>query len=128
MDVILRTAGAAIVGACLAVLVRKHSPELAVLLAMGVCAFIFAELARPLGAVADCVRMLAEFSGLPEEIFSPVFRCLGLTIAGKLAAGAAKDAGEGSIASLVELAVTVCCLYVTLPLVRRTVDMVGEML
>jgi len=125
---VVRVAVAGLAASCICVLLRKSAPEMAVLSALAACVYCFFALSGTLEAVRDYILMLSELSGLSFDVLKPVFQCLGLGLVAKYASDGAKDAGQGAIASVIDFAGSICCLYVTLPLAKRTIDLVEAML
>ena len=107
MDLMVKVAAGAITAAVLGVVLRKNTPELALLLALAAGLWMVALVADGLGAVVKTVA---------------------LSILTRLTAEVCKSAGEGGVAAFVETAGTVLALVVALPLVRAVVLMMTEML
>ena len=123
----IRAAGAAVIGSILTLLLRKHTPELALSLAIvtGVVILWFsASVARQ---VSDILCSLASDGGVAEVYLSPVFKCIGIALVTHLAAQICRDAQQGSVASAVELCGTLCALYISLPLIRSLLAAVGKL-
>ncbi len=127
MEIIVRAAGAAIVGSVLALLLKKHTPELSLSLAIitgAVVVWISATVARQ---IADTLRSLSAAGGVEEIYLSPVIKCVGIGLVTHLAAQICRDAQHGSVASAVELCGTLCALYISLPLIRALLATVEKL-
>ena len=112
----------------LGVVLRKNTPELALLLALAAGLWMVALVADGLGAVVALMEELTSLAGLSEELLEPVVKTVALSILTRLTAEVCKSAGEGGVAAFVETAGTVLALVVALPLVRAVVLMMTEML
>ena len=128
MDLMVKVAAGAITAAVLGVVLRKNTPELALLLALAAGLWMVALVADGLGAVVALVEELTSLAGLSEELLEPVVKTVALSILTRLTAEVCKSAGEGGVAAFVETAGTVLALVVALPLVRAVVLMMTEML
>ena len=128
MDLMVKVAGGAITAAVLGVVLRKNTPELALLLALAAGLWMVALVADGLGAVVALMEELTSLAGLSEELLEPVVKTVALSILTRLTAEVCKSAGEGGVAAFVETAGTVLALVVALPLVRAVVLMMTEML
>ena len=124
MDLMVKVAAGAITAAVLGVVLRKNTPELALLLALAAGLWMVALVADGLGAVVALMEELTSLAGLSE----PVVKTVALSILTRLTAEVCKSAGEGGVAAFVETAGTVLALVVALPLVRAVVLMMTEML
>ena len=128
MDLMVKVAAGAITAAVLGVVLRKNTPELALLLALAALLWMVALVADGLGAVVALMEELTSLAGLSEELLEPVVKTVALSILTRLTAEVCKSAGEGGVAAFVETAGTVLALVVALPLVRAVVLMMTEML
>ena len=128
MDLMGKVAAGAITAAVLGVVLRKNTPELALLLALAAGLWMVALVADGLGAVVALMEELTSLAGLSEELLEPVVKTVALSILTRLTAEVCKSAGEGGVAAFVETAGTVLALVVALPLVRAVVLMMTEML
>lgn len=128
MDLMVKVAAGAITAAVLGVVLRKNTPELALLLALAAGLWMVALVADGLGAVVVLMEELTSLAGLSEELLEPVVKTVALSILTRLTAEVCKSAGEGGVAAFVETAGTVLALVVALPLIRAVVLMMTEML
>ena len=128
MDLMVKVAAGAITAAVLGVVLRKNTPELALLLALAAGLWMVALVADGLGAVVALMEELTSLAGLSEELLEPVVKTVALSILTRLTAEVCKSAGDGGVAAFVETAGTVLALVVALPLVRAVVLMMTEML
>ena len=128
MDLMVKVAAGAITAAVLGVVLRKNTPELALLLALAAGLWMVALVADGLGAVVALMEELTSLAGLSEGLLEPVVKTVALSILTRLTAEVCKSAGEGGVAAFVETAGTVLALVVALPLVRAVVLMMTEML
>ena len=113
---LLAIAGAAVTAAVLAVTLRRYHSEYGMLLSIlaGVC--ILAMLLQALPAVMSQISSLLRAASLPEEYALILFKALGLCWLAQFAADSCRDAGEGALASKVELAGKTAVLLTVLPL------------
>ena len=128
MDLMVKVAAGAITAAVLGVVLRKNTPELALLLALAAGLWMVALVADGLGAVVALMEELTSLASLSEELLEPVVKTVALSILTRLTAEVCKPAGDGAVAAFVETAGTVLALVVALPLVRAVVLMMTEML
>ena len=128
MEVMVQIAAVGITAAVLGAVLRKNTPELALLL--GLCAglWMLSAVAGGLGAVVALMEELAGLSGLSEELLEPVVKTVALSILTRLTAEVCRCAGEGGVAAFVEMAGTVLALVVALPLIRAVTVLMAEML
>ena len=128
MSDVLKVAAAAIVAAVCAMVVRKQVPEVAILLAVCAGVLILLYCSGALEAVIGFLDRLAELSGLSPEVLSPMLRAVGIGVVTRLAADFCKDAQEGALAGVVELAGTALALVAVLPLMSAVLDLLTQLL
>ena len=120
-------AGAAVVAAVLAVMLRRYHAEYGMLLSLAVGVFLLMALLnvlpQALGQVSDLLRAAA----LPGEYAVILFKALGICWLAQFAADSCRDAGESALASKVELAVKTAVLLTTLPLFSAVAELVTEL-
>ena len=123
-----KVAAAAMVAAVLGVLLRKHVPELALLLTLCAGLWILSAVLDGLGAVAQLMEELRQLAGISEELIEPVVKTVVISVLTKLTVELCRASGEGGVAAFVETAGTVLALVVTLPLVRAVSVLMMELL
>lgn len=127
MEIVIRSAAAAVVGSILALLIKKYTPELSLSVAIVSGTVIVWISATVCAKVTGVLEEIAEFGGVAAIYLSPVMKCVGIGLVTHLAAQICRDAQQGSIASSVELCGTICALYVSLPLIESLLAIVGKL-
>ena len=125
---VLKLAVLAVFGTVAALLIRRSNAEMAAALAIAVCAaalYTAARLIEPVLAFAERARAL---TGLSGTVFSPVLKCLGISLVARVAADVCRDGGQGAMASAVELVGAVGAVYAALPLLSAFLDMLERLL
>ena len=72
MEQVLQAAALCVTASLLAMVVRRGSPETALLLALGAAAVVLAALADPLAQVLAFAEELGRRSGISEELLAPL--------------------------------------------------------
>lgn len=122
MSDIVKVAAAAIAAAVCTVVVRKQAPELGLVLGIGTGAVILLYCSGALQAVMELMDKLMEAGGPSPQVVGPVVKTAGVAIVTRLSSDFCRDAGEGGLASAVELAGTALALVAVLPLMTAVVD------
>jgi len=113
---ILSIIGLGIVAAVLALVIRQQIPEYALLLSLGTGVLILVVVVINLAPLVDQINNMLEVADINSEHIGILFRALGICFITQLASDTCKDAGEGAIASKVEIAGRAAILIVSLPL------------
>lgn len=117
-----------LVGAVLAALLKKSSPELAMLLALAVCAAVLLALVRGLESVTAFVRGVMQWGGVEAELFVPLLKTVAIALISRTGADLCRDAGESALASLVETAGAFGAVLVSLPLFAAVWELLSGMI
>ena len=128
MELTSRVTALCVVGAVLALVLKKTSPEQALLLVL--CAVVagLALLADGLGELVDFLRELGERSGISETLFVPLYKTVGIGLVVKVGGDLCRHAGGAALASVVETAGAVCALLAAMPLLRRVLELLMELM
>lgn len=128
MEAMAKLAAVGVTAVVLSAVLKKNTPELALLLALAAGLWMLAQAAAGLGAAVAMMRELAGQAGLSEVLLEPVVKAVALSILTKLTAEICKSAGEGGVAAFVETAGAALALLAALPLVRAVSQLMGELL
>lgn len=118
----------AVVGGVCALALRRYVPELSLVLALVTAGAVLALMLGAVTQVQEAVEMLMGYAGLEEELTGPVVKVTLIAILSRLMSQICKDAGEGTIALCCEVAGTFGALAVTVPLMRRVLELIGGFL
>ena len=80
MEQVFQITALCVVGALLAVVVRRGSPELALLLTLAAVAAVLLYLAGALEELLTFLTELGERSGVSQELFVPLYKTVGIAL------------------------------------------------
>ena len=124
----MKAAAVCLLGALLATLVKKTSPDMALLLALAVCAVVLTALVRGLEEITVFLQELLERGGLSAELFTPLLKTVGIALVTRTGGALCRDAGEGAMAAVVEMSGAFAVVLVSLPLFRAAWQMLEGLL
>lgn len=128
METVAQVTALCVVAALLALILKRGTPELGLLLTLGAAAAVLLALLAQLGEVVDFLDELAERSGVSPALFAPLYKTIGIAVVVKTGGSLCRDAGETALAGVVETAGAVCALIVTLPLLRNVLSLLLELM
>ena len=120
--------GIALLAMILCVLLRGYRPEYSVFLSLTAGILILLMTLDALVPVMETLTELIEISGQGREAFTILLKALGVCFITQLASDACKDAGEGAIASKVELAGKVVILLLAMPLFEQIIGVATSLM
>ena len=128
MELVTQAAGLCVIAALLGLVLRRGSPEVTLLLTLAAAAAVLLALGQPLGELLAFLDSLTVQAGVSPALFRPLYKIVGIALVVKVGGGLCRDAGESALASVLELAGTVCALLAALPLLRAVLELIGELL
>lgn len=127
MELVVKAAVICVVVALTAVLLQRDTPEMSLLL---VLAAIAAVMTFALGFYHDlremALTLLAE-TGLDGTLFLPILKIIAISLISRLGGDVCKDSGQSALASLVDMAGTVCALLAAQPLLYRALEILVDL-
>ena len=104
-------------------LLRKKTPEQALLLTVAILAVVLARCLRLSAPLLEEVRTLFDRAGIELAYVSILLRTLASALVTRFCADLCKDGGSQALASAVETAGAAAALVIALPLLRAVVDL-----
>ena len=126
METMFRIVALCLTTALLALVVKRGSGELAMLLSLAAVAAVLLSLASAMEEVVEFLRTLSQQSGLPETLFLPLYKTVGIALVVKAGGELCRDAGESALAAVLEMGGSVCALLVALPLLQAVLELLLE--
>lgn len=116
---------AALCAVCLlpVVLLRKKSPEQALLLTFAILAVVLARCLSLAAPLLEELRGLLERAGMEPVYLSILLRTTAAALVTRFCADLCKDGGSQALASVVETVGAVASLAIALPLIRAVVEL-----
>lgn len=128
MEQVIQITALCVVGAVLALVVKKGSPEAALLLTLAAAVTVLLFLGGAVEELMAFLDELAQGSGVSQSLFVPLYKTVGIALVVKVGSGLCRDAGESALSSVVETAGAVCALLVALPLLRAVLSLLLELM
>lgn len=125
---IFKLSALAVTAALGALVLRRREPELALVLTLAAGALLLGHALEALAEVRGLADSLARTAGLSPRVWRPVWKTVGIGIVTRLAAAVCRDAGEGGIASFLEMVGSALALLAALPLVETVLDVLSSLL
>lgn len=126
MTVLIKAAVTALAGAVLTLLLKRSAPELGLALSAAVSLLAAALGLELASGLTELISLVRDETGLSPAVIAPVLKCVGVGIVTRLSADMCKDAGQGAIASAVELCGAACAMVTALPLIRSLLEMIRQ--
>ncbi|MCL2408801.1 MAG: stage III sporulation AC/AD family protein [Oscillospiraceae bacterium] len=128
MDILLRVAAVAVAGSVIGLVLKKTRPEMSLLVTIALAVFAVYLAFEIVSRIIGFIRSLSDMAGISPAVISVVLKTVGIAIITKISADICRDAGQGSVASGVELAGTITAVYISLPLLESVISMIHSLL
>lgn len=128
MDLIVKVTAVCLLGALLTALLKKSNPELALLLAVAACVIVLAVVIKGLDEIFAFLDEIVTWGGLSADIFSPLWKTVGIALVTRVGTELCKDAGENAMASLVEMTGAFGAVLVAIPLFQAAWEMLRALI
>lgn len=117
-----------IIATVLAVMLKQENPELAILVSMVTGLVIFVFLITKLSSVISVLKYFASKANIDVLYFSTILKVIAIAYITEFGAQICRDAGEGAIASKVELAGKVLIMVIAIPILAALMDIMVKII
>jgi len=121
---IFQIAAIGIIGMILAMTLKRDTPLFAILISLAVALLIFLLIVPQLAGLVALVDIISAYLSQGQEYILVVVKIIGIAYIAEFATQICNDAGEGAIASKVELAGKVLIMGVAAPVIISLVEQV----
>ena len=127
MAILIKVAAIAVAGAVLGLVIKKNSPDMALMLTISLALIALYLAFDTIKGVTDFIASLAGAAQISPAVLAVVLKAVGISIVTKLSSDVCRDAGQSSVASGIELTGAFAALYIALPLFKTVMDMIGAL-
>ncbi len=124
----MKCSALAVAGALLALAVRRQSGEFAALVGLAAVVMIARLTLELMQPVLTFVRSLQEQAALSEGVLSPVIKTLAIGFLTETGKNICEDAGEKTVAGVLQMSGSVAAYYVMLPLLQSVLELLEALL
>lgn len=121
-------AAIALLGGLSAVFLKREAAEIALLLSIATTILLLVVVGTAATEILTLLRQLAQQARISDALLTPMLKVLGIEVVTNLVAHICRDAGEGGIASTVELTGAICALYTSIPVIQAVLILIEELL
>ncbi|WP_419394368.1 stage III sporulation protein AD [Cytobacillus praedii] len=125
---ILQIVGVALVATFLALIVKEQKPNFAFLLIVFVGCTIFLFLVDQIYAIIHMIEQIAVNAKINMMYIETILKVIGIAYIVEFAAQITKDAGQGAIASKIELAGKILILAMAIPILTVMIETIIQMI
>lgn len=127
MNNIFEIAGIGIVSSAVIIILKQYRPEFAfsASLICGIILLLYSVIS--FSEINETLKEIILISGIENEKYEILFRCLGISIVSKIASEACSECGQGSISSKIDLAGKTIILLTAMPLFTEIIEIIRNL-
>jgi len=118
----------AILGAILSLIVKRTNPEFSLLISISAGVIVLLYVFKIFSDISSEMRILLQKFSVPNEVFEPIVKCTVISFIARTTAELCKQSGEGALALKVDLAGTLACIAVTMPLFMHVISFIADLM
>lgn len=125
---IIQVVGLGLVVTFMILLLKEQKPMFAFLLATFAGVFIFIALVEKITDVIQVLKNLAHQANVNQLFLETILKIIGIAYIAEFGAQVTRDAGQGSIASKIELAGKVLIMVMAIPIITVIIETIVQIL
>ncbi len=128
MNEIFTIAGIGIIAAGFIIILKQYRPEYAFGAALAAGILLLLYTVTLLSGIFEQIKTFVSLSGIENEKYQILLRCLGICMVTKAASEVCKDCGQASISSKIDLAGKTVVLFTAMPLFGEIIGLIKELI
>ncbi len=125
---IFKIAGIGIAAAVFAVFLRGWKPELAMQISLAAAVIILAGVLPYIKVVVELMKDVSARAGVESGYIGVVLKVIGIAYVAQFASELCRDAGEGAIASKIELGGKLIIMAMSMPVIYSLLEVINEII
>jgi len=125
---IAQITGIGLIATILIIVIKSQKPELAVQLSIITGVVIFMMVVSKFTAIIGILSDLAKRANIDGVYITTLLKIIGIAYIAEFGAEISEDAGEGSIASKIELAGKVMIMFLAVPIITSLLDLIVKLI
>ena len=125
---ITKIIGVGITGMFLALLLKKNRPEIAVAISLATGVIIFVMVSGAFATVIAMLEDICDKANIDFMYFQIMLKVIAVVYLTQLASAVSKDAGEGAIASKIEMGGKMCVVAISAPILFSLLESIVGMM
>ena len=128
MELFFQLTALVLVGVVLALVVGRHTPQMATVVTLAVCCVAAAGAMELLEPVIALIRQIRKAGALAPELVAVLMKAVGIGMISELASLICSDAGEQALGKAIQMLSNAAVLWLSVPLLRELLTLVEEVL
>ena len=125
---IIKIIGIGIISLIITIIVKQYKPEFAIYISLITGAIILYMIFGKLQGIINLLQNISNKAGVNTQFLSLLLKITGIAFLAEFAINICKDAGEGAIASKIEIGSKVIIVSMSIPIISSLLDVILKLL
>lgn len=111
----------------MALLLKRNTPELALLLTLAAVTAVMAGAVSFYETAERCWELLVQYIPVERSLLSPLLKILAISAVTRLGSDVCQDSGQKTLSAVLDMTGTLCALGAAVPLLERAMGILVEL-
>ena len=125
---IIKIIGIALIALIIIILIKQYRPEFAIYISLLTGVLILLLVIDQLGEIRSLLQSLATKASINSTFLSLLIKITGIAFLAEFAVSVCKDAGEGAIASKIEIGSKIIIIAMSIPIISSLLEIILKIL
>ena len=128
MDLVIKIIGVGLISLIVIIILKQYKPEFAIYVSIIAGVIILYMIMDKLGNIIILLQNISDKSGVNSEFLGLLLKITGIAFLTEFAINICKDAGEGAIASKIEIGSKVVIVSMSVPIISSLLEVILKLL
>ena len=128
MEDIIKIIAVGLIAVIIVIIIKQYKPEFAIYISIITGAIILYMIFGKLQGIINLLQNISSKAGVNSQFLSLLLKITGITFLAEFAINICKDAGEGAIASKIEIGSKVIIVSMSIPIISSLLDVILKLL
>ena len=128
MESVIKIIGVGLIAVIAIIIIKQYRPEFAIYISLVAGAIIFYLGLEKLGGIIDLLKTISNKAGVSSKFLTLLLKITGIAFLAEFAINICKDAGEGAIASKVEIGSKIVIISMSIPIISNLLEVILKLL
>ncbi len=125
---VIKIIGVAFIALIIVIIIKQHRPEFAIYVSIIAGAIILFLVLDKLTGIINLIQNLANKSNINSQYLGLLLKITGIAFLSEFAVSICQDAGEGAIATKVEIGSKIIIIAISIPIISRLLEVIINIL
>ena len=128
MENLIKIIGVGLIAVISIIIIKQYKPEFALYISLIAGAIILFFILDKLGGIISLLKSISDKAGISSKFLSLLIKMTGIAFLAEFAINICKDAGEGAIASKLEIGSKIIIISMSIPIISNSLEVILKLL